>query len=222
MTSRSKIARALLIAAAAVGGAPALAQVPLSAPLAATVDFFGARIGMTRAELLAHTPATAIRGARCTTSPSEDPKLLFLECGPHKLTVDFTAAGKVWQLRASYDFTATLLVIKDARATLIGRYGKPTRNVAGTLAWLAPGVPAAKADLCVGSAMLLSGAIEQHGMPEVPATPLPSIDPGCLPIRTAILTEFAGHRGVIVEVQDARPRLAELARSPGKPTSNRR
>ena len=222
MTNGLTIAGGALIAAAATCCAPALAQVPPSVRLAATVDVFGARIGMTRAALLAHTPATTIRGARCTTPLSDDPKLLFLECGLHKLTVDFTAAGKVWQLRASYDFTATPLAIEDARSALVARYGKPTVNVAGALTWLPPGTPAAKSDLCAGSAMLLSAAIELRGTPAAPATSLPSIDPGCLPIRTAILAGHAGHRGVIVEVQDARARLAELAPSPGNAAPKRR
>ncbi|PTQ60102.1 hypothetical protein C8J45_11353 [Sphingomonas sp. PP-CE-3G-477] len=105
--------------------AQAEAEAPPLRPLIARIHVFGARIGMTRAEVLAHMPATAVRGVRCTTSPSEDPKLLFLECGRHNLTVDFTAAGKVWQLRGSYDFTDTPLRIGDARTALIDRYGKP-------------------------------------------------------------------------------------------------
>lgn len=210
----SKIVAGFLIAVAA-SSAPALAQVSPSTRLIATVDFFGARIGMNRAALLAHTPAAAILGNRCTTSPSDDPKLLVLECGLHTLTVDFTAAGTVWKLRASYDFTDTPLPIEDTRAALVARYGKPTSvNPAGGLTWLQPGTSKAKADLCAGGAMLLSAAIEQSGTPGAAAAPLPSINPGCMPIRTAILAQHAGHRGVIVEVQDARPRLAELA--PGR------
>ncbi len=86
-------------------------RLPHLAQLTATIDVFGARIGMSRDELLVHTPATAVRGVRCATSPSDDAKLLFPEYGHHNLTVDFTADGKVWQLRGSCVFSDTPLRI---------------------------------------------------------------------------------------------------------------
>ncbi|RZM34978.1 MAG: hypothetical protein EOP67_14200 [Sphingomonas sp.] len=62
----------------------------------------------------------------------------------------------------------------------------------------------------------MSAVIELRGSHGAAATPVPSVDPGCMPIRTAIMAVHAGYRGVIVEVQVARPRLAELV----PPSSN--
>lgn len=179
--------------------------------LASVTDFYGARLGMTRRDILAYAPSSRIAGGPCTTEPSDDPKQLFLACGPFRLSAAFTAAGKAWWLRASYDMSGTAATLADARAALVARHGAPTgSDGAATLAWLPPGTPAGKVQPCLGAATLLVARIELGG--DTSAEPLPTVDPACLPLRSAILAERAGHRGVIVETQDPRPRVAELSR----------
>ena len=191
-------------------GCAAKTQQPAS-PLTSATDFYGARIGMTREEVVAHAPTAKIAGQPCTIELADDPKQLFLRCGAHRLSADFTAAGKAWWLRASYDLSGTDATLADARGALVTRYGAPTGGDGNGLAWLPPGTPAAKVPMCVGAATLMVAVIELRGSPGADAGPLPEVDPTCLPLRSAILADQAGHRGIIVEAQDSRPRLAELS-----------
>ena len=197
---RAGVAAAIILSGCAVAAAQ-------PDPLADAAAFYGARIGMTRSEILAHAPARP-----CTIEPSADPKQLFITCGPHRLSADFTAAGKAWWLRASYDMSGTAATLAEARAALVARYGEPSGGAdAHSLAWLPPGTPAAQVAPCLGAATLLVARIELRGSSGANAEPVPTIDPACVPLRSALLADYAGHRGVIVEMQDPRPRLAELS-----------
>lgn len=199
------MAVALILGGSAAAGQPA-------STLASATDFYGARIGMTREEVVAHALRPGIAGKPCTTEPSHDPKQLFVTCGPVQISADFTAAGKVWRLRASYDMSGTVTTLVEARAALVARYGEPTgSDGTATLAWLAPGTPARMVLPCLGEGTVLVAQIELRG--DASAQPLPTIDPGCAPLRFAILAERGGHHGVIVETQDPRLRLAELSRA---------
>ena len=193
---------------AAISAVPLLAAAPAPDPLAATADLFGARLGMTRAEVMARAPAD------CVEEGSE-PEQLFLTCGAHQLSAGFTAAGRAWWVTASFDMTDTRYPLSAARAALLARLGEPAKldkviAGMGTLVWLPPG-SRADAGRCLGGVTLLTAAVELRGA-HGGAADLPVVEGGCLPLRSAILAEHAGHHGLIVQEQDPRARIAELAR----------
>lgn len=144
---------------------------------------------MTCAEIMAHTPARASAEDCCIAASSDDPRLLFLECGVPNLTVNFTDADTVWQLRASYDFSDTSLSIADARAARVSRYGKHDQrrpDLART------GSTGRKGRFLRrwGNA---AGRRDRKGKQV-------GLDRHCAPFRSAILAERSGHRGVIIDV----------------------
>ena len=183
------------------------AAAPAPDPLADAAALYGAGLGMTRAQVLSRAPGGC-------SAEKGDPAQLFLECGARKLSAGFTAAGRAWWVTASYDLTDTPHATAAARAALVARYGRPASVNASlggaTLVWL-PAGSAADAAHCVGGVTLLTAMVEQRG-PNGGAKGLPAVDAGCLPIRSAILAAHAGHRGIIVQEQDPRARIAELAR----------
>lgn len=194
---------------AAILAVPLLAAAPASDPLAGAGDLFGARLGMTRAEVRARAPAD------CVEEADDEPERLFLSCGARNLSAGFTAAGRAWWVTASFDMTDTQSPLSAARAALLARFGRAEelyRSTTGmaTLAWLPRG-SRADAGRCAGQVSLLTAQVELRRT-DGGAARLSSVDAGCLPLRSAILAEHAGHHGLIVQEQDPRARIAELAR----------
>ena len=186
---------------AVLASAATLAAAPAPDPLADVADLYGARLGMTRADVLARAPG----GCR---PPEDAPRQVFLQCGTRNLSAGFTAAGRAWWVTASVDLTGTLHTLAEARTALAIRHGEPKPVGESQLAWL-PAGSRANAEGCVGDLLLFTAKVEIGGKEVVD---LPQTQPGCLPLHSARLASFAGHHGVIVQAQDPRPRLAELRR----------
>lgn len=200
MTLSRRLKPFLLIMAAAAG----VVSAATADPLLAVADLFGARLGMSRAAMLARVPG------RCTGQKEGGPERMFAQCGARALSAGFDAAGRAWWVTASYDLTGTAYSLQAARAALEMRYGRAADLGDGALVWL-PAGSKADARRCLAEAMLLTAALDLSAS-RANAAGLPVIDAGCLPIRSAILANRGDHHGVIVEWRDPRERVAELTR----------
>lgn len=184
-----------------------LAAAPAPDPLAEAAGLFGVRLGMTRAEVTARAPAPCVE-------EGDGANQVFLACGDRRLSVGYTAAGRAWWVTASYDLTDTRFTLAAARGALLTRFGRAAevgRNGdAATLVWL-PSGSQANAKRCLAAVTLLTADVELRGAGRS-AADLLGIQPGCLPLRSAILASRAEHRGLIVQDQDSRARVPDMGR----------